>query len=89
MEELLSAIVAAIMLGSMFVCITVIVYHKISCTHRLRVCKVKAQIPKIILVNDIEVEKAINAVLPEIESDDVCFAAYKLKEMVSKIGAGR
>ena len=89
MEELLSAVVAAIMLVGIFVCATVIVYHKISCTHRLRVCKVKAQIPKIIVVNDIKLEKAINDVLPKIENDDVCFAAYKLKEMVSKIGGGR
>lgn len=89
MYDVISAIVAAIMMGSLFICITVIVYHKISCTHRLRVCKVKAQIPKIVVVNDIESKTALDEVLPKIENDDVCFDAYKLKEMVSKIGGGR
>ena len=82
MEELMSAIVATIMLGSIFVCITVIVYHKISCTHRLNVYKVKSQFPRIVAVNDIELEKMLNEMIPALDNDDMLHVPNMLRAMI-------
>lgn len=90
MEELLSAIVAAIMLVGIFVCATVIVYHKISCTNKLRIRKVNATIPKIIVVSDAELQEALNEVLPKLEDEQSMNAvSERLRTALSKIGGGR
>lgn len=89
MEELLSALVAAIMLSSLFVCITVVVYHKISCTNRLRTSKVKAQIPKVIVVNGIELQEALNELLPKLEDSDTIGLANRLRDAIYKLGGSR
>lgn len=90
MDELLNALVAAIMFGSIFVCATVIVYHKISCTNRLRIRKVNATIPKIIVVNDAELSEALNEVLPKLEDEQsMVTVAERLRAALCKIGGGR
>lgn len=90
MEELLSALVAAIMFGSIFVCATVIIYHKISCTNRLRIRKVNATIPKIIVVNDAELLEALNEVLPKLEDEQsMSVVSERIRTALCKIGGGR
>lgn len=92
MEELLSALVAAIVFGSIFVCATVIIYHKISCTNRLRIREVNARatIPKIFLVNDAELMEALNEFLPKLEDVySTTSVAERIKTNLSKLGGGR
>lgn len=88
--DLISALVAAIMFGSIFVCATVIIYHKISCTNRLRIRKVNATIPKIIVVNDAELLEVLNEVLPKPEDEQSMSAVTeRLRTALCKIGGGR
>lgn len=88
--DFLHALVAAIVLGSIFVCATVIIYHKISCTNRLRIRKVNATIPKIIVVNDAELLEALNEVLPKLEDEQYISAvAERQRTALCKIGGGR
>lgn len=90
MNELLSALVAAIMFGSIFVCATVIIYHKISCTNRLRIRKVNATIPKIIVVNDAKLLETLNKVLPKLEDEQSMSAvAERLRTALCNIGGRR
>ena len=90
MEELLSALVAAIVFGSIAVCATVIIYHKISCANRLRIHKVNATIPKIIVVNDAELMEVLNEFLQKLEDVySTTSVAERIKTNLSKFGGGR
>lgn len=85
MEELLSALVASILMGSFFVCITVVVYHKISCTNRLKMHEVDVRFP--VAVSDIQ--KLLSDVLPILEDEHEWETAKRVNNALKILGGSR
>lgn len=80
--DLISALVAAIMFGSIFVCATVIVYHKITCTNRLRMHEVDVRFPVAVS----EIQTLLSDVLPVLEDEHEWETAKRVHEALQMLG---